>query len=266
MYNGFKYLELTRHHIFRKAKEVIHDYSNQEGADFNKLEEAVFSATLSLLLTALIGVLFTNSSERPIQTWTSVALIILAIIVYCFLFAGISKIYSTVVKKTKDWLYYQQVHSHDATAKKAKELVDDFDHITFDHLIVAFELLEEIDKSEIVEIRTFCFHEVLYYLRTSVQKTIEITEENMRKYCLNIFGNTRGVDIFRLMNAQKMMCEIIDRANEVVMRTDTSKGIQVYDTSLKEILLFQLSEIREKINIIDYRCKQAVNEVKPDNI
>ncbi len=263
MYNGFKYLELTRHHIFRKAKEIIHDYSKQEGADFNKLEEAVFSSTLSAFLTALMGILFANNSEKPMHIWMAVCLLFLAIIIYCILFVGISKAYSCIAIKAKNLSYFQRVHSPAATARITKELIDDFDHITFDHLIVAFELLDEIDKSNIMEIRTFCFHEVLYYLKTSVQKTKEITNDNRRNECLNIFGNTRGVDIFRLINAQKMMSEIIDRAENVLKCTGDSQKIQVYDEFLEMELAFQVSEIRKSIETIEERCKQAVHDLRP---
>ena len=263
MFNGLKYLELTRHHIFRKAKGIIRDYSKQEGADFNKLEDAVFSSTLSAFLTALIGILFAESFEKPIQVWTAVCLLFFATIAYCVLFVGISKAYSAVAKKVKNWSYYQKIHSPDATWIISKELVDDFDHITFDHLIVAFELLDEIDKSTVIEIRTFCFHEVLYYLKTAVQKTIEITEENRRKECLNILGNTRGVDVFRLMNAQKMMSEIVNNAEAVLRCTGDSQKIQVYDENLKMALEFQVNEIQKQIEDLGVRCEKAIQEIKP---
>lgn len=258
MFNGFKYLELTRHHIFRKAKAVIADYSIQEGGDLSKLEETVFSSTFSLFLTSMAGFLFANNSKKAIPIWYGIVLLIIAIALYCFLFLLIRKAYSFIVQSIKQ----ARIYSADLTAQNMKELIDDFDHITFDHLIISFELLEEINTTSNLEVCTFYFHEVLYYLKSAVRITKEVTESNRRNTCLNIWGNTNGIDVFRLINAHKMMSEVIDTVKILVNR-ETSRKIQVYNDKLENVLTFQIGELTKSINIIGERCEQAIHDLEP---
>jgi len=105
MFNSFKYLELTRHHIYTKTKKMINDYAKNEGGGFDKLSEVVFSAALSLFLTYLAETYFTNTSGKPLNICAVVCLFVIAIILYCILFVVISKIYSVIAKAIKKHFY-----------------------------------------------------------------------------------------------------------------------------------------------------------------
>lgn len=269
MFNSLKYLELTRHHIYTKTKKMISDYSINEGGDFSKLSEAVFSAALSLFLTYLAETYFKNASEEPLNIGAVVGLFAIAIILYCILFVCISKIYSLIAKAVERHSYNQRVHSPEVSAQKTKELIDDFDHIAFDHLIIAYEFLNEISlpktkPSANLEVNTFYFHEALYYLKTSVDITKEITHPDRRKSCLNILGNVNGIDVFRLMNAHKMMVDIYNTVKETLDNNSPTNSIQTYNDELKDILSFQIKGLNEDIIEIGKRCERALADIKPE--
>lgn len=263
MFNSLKYLELTRHHIYTKTKKMINDYTKNEGSGFHKLSEVVFSAALSLFLTYLAETYFTNTSEKPLNIGAVVGLFAIAIILYCILFVCISKIYSVIAKAIEKYSYNKRIHSPEISTQRTKELIDDFDHIAFDHLIIAYEFLNEIVASTNLEVRTFYFHETLYYLRTSVNKTKEITHQDRRKDCLNIFGNVNGIDIFRLINAHKMMCDLYNNVKKILDENDSTHSIQIYDNKLKNVLSFQVEELNSDILEIGKRCEQALADIKP---
>lgn len=265
MFNSFKYLELTRHHIYTKTKKMINDYTKHEGGGFSKLSEVVFSSALSLFLTYLAETYFTDASENSLNIWAVVGLFAMAVALYCILFVSIRKIYSVIAKAIEKHFYNKKINSPEISAQKTKELIDDFDHIAFDHLIIAYEFINEIGTSKNLEVRTFYFHETLYYLRTSVNKTKEITHQDRRKDCLNIFGNVNGIDIFRLINAHKMMCDLYNKVKRIFDENDTTNSIQIYDNNLKSVLSFQVEELNKDIHEIGKRCERALADIKPIN-
>lgn len=265
MFNILKYLELTRHHIYTKTKKMISDYSQNQDGSFSKLSEVVFSAALSLFLTYLAETYFNNTSEKPLNIGAVAGFFVIAIILYCVLFVCISKIYSVLAKAVERHVYNNKLYSPEVSEQKRKELIDDFDHIAFDHLIIAYEFLNEIEISTNSEVRTFYFHEVLYYLRTSVNIAKEITYPDRRKGCLNIFGNVNGVEIFRLMNAHKMMRDLLDKSKEILDNNDYLNKIQIYDVELKNALSFQIEELNRDIIEVGKCCEQAIADIKPTN-
>ena len=265
MFNNLKYLELTRHHIYTKTKRTINDYAKQKnGSGLNKLSEAVFSSALSVLLTYLVETYVKDSTKEVPNVWATVALFAAAIVLYCALYICIRKIYSIIAKVIENHSYNKRIHSPEITAQKTKELIDDFDHIAFDHLIIAYEFLNEIELSTNLEVRTFYFHEALYYLRTSINITKEVTQQDRRKDCLNIFGNVNGIDVFRLKNAHKMMCDLCSKIKEILGKRATEpRIIQLYDDCLSDILSFQISELDADIDEIGKRCIDALTDIRP---
>ena len=166
-------------------------------------------------------------------------------------------------KKIEDRRYNRQIHFPDVSTQKNKELIDDFDHIAFDNLIVACELLEEIKSTRDLEIRSFCFHEVIYYLKIAIRKTKDVTHPDRREQCPNIFGNVNGIDIFRLYNIWDIMKKIHYQINEILKNNDEENTVQIYDDKLKNVLYFQIKEIGDDIEEIARRCDDAKNDMKP---
>ncbi len=263
MFNSFKYLELMRHHIFVKMKKMIGENTKCESQGFDKLTEVIFSSALSLFITYLSEIYFKNGNDNYCESQNIFVSFFKGIGVYIGLYFLIRLIYN-VSRKIFRYIFYKMlIHSPDVSVQKAKELIDDFDHIAFDNLIISYEFLNKIEESTNSEVRTFYFHEILYYLRISVNKTKEITHRDRRKNCLNIFGNVNGVDIFRLVNAHKMMCELYEKIKMLLDNNEISNSIQIYDDKLKQALLFQINQLNSDIIEIGTRCDQAMADMKP---
>ena len=267
MFKNYKSLELMRHHMLTKSKKVFYDHSQNESGGFNKLSEVVFSSALSLFLTYLAKFYFVDDKNIPLPVSKIIILFILAIIIYCVLFVTIRKLYSNISEKIAHIRYQKSIHAPETSAQRIKELVDDFDHIAFDNLIIAYEFLDEFKSNEHnVEITTFYFHESVYYLRTAINKTQEIVHPDVMKRCLNICGNANGVDVFRLINAHKIMCEILNRIEYEFNNSKSSYSlINTYNETLKESLKFQLTQIHRDVDIIGERCEEAKKQIKKIN-
>lgn len=145
---------------------------------------------------------------------------------------------------------------------KVKELIDDFDNITFDNLLIAYNYIEQVEQGKFrnnKELCTFYFHETIYYLKTSVKKAKEITSEHRREKCLNIFGNTNVVDVFRLFNANRMMINLVDKIRRVL--NDGTQPIELYG-DLEKVLVHQIKEIEADVTELTKRCNNALTDLK----
>lgn len=260
MLKHIKYLELTRHHIYNKFKKIYDQNNKSEENGFNKLSEVAFSSALSLFLTYLGKVYFVPENCNSLPIKNIILLFSSAIFIYCVLFFFIRKIYSFAYKKVSDYKYKKSCNYPDLSPNKIKELIDDFDNITFDHLMICCEFIDEMSSESSKELITYYFYETIYYLKTAVNKTKELTYGERREKCLNIFKNTKGVDVFRLVNAQKIMCEIHKKI-EAIYNDETDVSIQKYSEKMNEIVSFQLKEIKEDIELLDKRCMTAIKDI-----
>ena len=126
-----------------KTKRAIKDFSSKEDNEFHKLTEVVFSSALSLFLTYLAETYLAPDETEPLKILDIAALFVGGILLYCALYICIRKVYSIISKKIEDRRYNKQINSPDVSAQKNKELIDDFDHIAFDNLIVAWQIRKD---------------------------------------------------------------------------------------------------------------------------
>ena len=273
MFKNFKYMELTRHHIIKKAKKLVDDNNKKDEGNFDQISEVVFSSTLSLYISYLTETFFVSQSISILEFFgiknvskivEAVILFLTGILIFVGLFLLIKKIYRRLLIRWRNHKYQRECHAPDLSLSKIKELIDDFDNITFDNLLIAYDYIEQLEKNSQgsnKEILTFYFHEIIYYLRMSIKNAKEITSENKREKCLNIFGNTNGIDVFRLFNANEMMLEIVEKLENILK--DSSKPINTYDPALKQVVDHQLKEIKHDAKEVQSRCADALNDLKP---
>ncbi len=265
MSSKIKYLELTRHHLYKKSKSLLSKDSDLTGSEFNRLSEVFFSSALSLFLTYLAETYFKNAYIDQMHLWQIILLFVIAIIVYCILYLSIRKIYAALTKMIRKLKYKCLPSSPDSSKDRCKELVDDFDHIALDHLLISYELLDEIHKTGQIEERTFYFHEIIYYLQTSIRITQDLFLPSRIDRCVNLCGNSEGVDVYRIMNACFMMDDIQKGLKSIIEDKNRSKQtIHLYSDKMAERLAVQIDQIEESINIIREQC--AKSEVKVGQI
>jgi hypothetical protein len=89
----------------------------------------------------------------------------------------------------------------------------------------------------------------------AVDITINITTPDRRMACLNIRGNTRGVDIFRLINATQMMSHIIAKIRKIYNASPNIKGTATDKWS--KLLFAKIDDLEKDIETIKCICKQA---------
>ncbi|WP_405346542.1 hypothetical protein [Ruminococcus sp.] len=236
-------------------KDVIEEKASKNNESFEKLMGIVFSSAMSLFISYLSKSYIDaaiNSNSNDI--WTAIELFALSIVVFIISFILIRWVYyriETLIKKVKNNL---ASYGPDLSEKGIKELIDDFDHIVYDNLIICYEFENQINNSSSEKLTNFYFHEIIYYLRKAVDITIDLTDDDRFDKCLNINKNVHGVDIFRLNNAFEMMDElyemIISHKNNITKQ---------YDERLKRIIDFQIVELKKDIGTINKKCEKAIN-------
>ena len=265
MFNKIKYLELNRHHLFTKTKKIICDHHKREDDSFEKITEVIFSSALSLFLTYLAETYFIEYDEiSKFPLCKIICLFLLSILIYCILFVIIRKLYSIISPRVEKIIYNKKTHSVDTSAQRIKELIDDFDNIAFDNLLISKEFLSEIERigDKDLEITTFYLHESIYYLKTAVNKTNSILHEDIINKTLNIGGNSNGVDVFRLINAYKLMLFVF----EGIKRLSFNKQrVKTYNHDLENILSFQIQELYNSIKRIGDKCDKIMFDIKENN-
>lgn len=272
MFKQFKYLELNRHHIIKKTRKILDENNTSDTGNFEYLCEVVFSSAMTLFLSFITETYFAKecSNILPIFGEGKIPLVIepyfmfvCGIILYVVLFILVKFSYRRITKKIRNHLSQTKKYNIDVSNMKIKELIDDFDNITFDNLLIAYDYVEQIEqaiKAENFEIATFYFHETIYYLRTAITKTKEILIDNRREQCLNIKGNTLGVDVFRLFNAHRMMNEIFSKITGVF--ENNPKKICTYTDDLDYVISHQLKELSRDIKNIGNDCNLALKDLK----
>ena len=269
MVNNFKYLELMRHHMYSKAKKIVSDLKDKDDEDFNHISEVIFSSAMSLFVTYLAERLFIEPQQESTHLNTTIIWFAIAIVIYCFLFYIIKKVYSFIKTHINHFIYNKKIHSFGRSALECKELVDDFDHIVCDNLLLSYELINTIKKdteTNNIYLRTFYFHETIYYIRSSIDITKRIIHPDKRENCLNIFGKTNGIDVSRLKNACEMMNHINKELSSILDNNISNNEhiIEVFDDKLKSSVQFKLKLIKQDVDRINDACNSAIADVNRD--
>ena len=253
MFKSLKCFELTRHHLFSKMKGVIEEKASNSNDSFEKLMSIVFSSAMSLFISYLsksyIDAAIKNNSNN---IWKAIGLFALSIVIFIISFVLIKWVYYKIATALKEAKNNISSHGPDLSDKGIKELIDDFDHIVFDNLIICYEFEIQINGSPSEKLSTFYFHEIIYYLKKSIDITLELTDSDHFNKCLNVNKNVHGVDVFRLKNAYEMMGELYDKINNLKDRYTNE-----YDDGLKRMINFKIEQIAKEISKIQERCEKA---------
>ena len=112
-----------------------------------------------------------------------------------------------------------------------------------------------------INLRTYYFHEALFYLRIAMTKTIQITDNYVRERTLNIKTNTTGVDVFRLYNAYHIMKQLYTILSSEFSLNKSNNIINTYTEELEECLVKQLMDLDKNLIEIETRCQKALADL-----
>ena len=275
MLKQFKDLELARHHLEVKARRLAEKKQRDEKSSFDKMNGAIFSAAFSIFTTLLLKYVLIEQSPTEVSIISSwqigkiVLLFFVGIACYIVLYLVSHTIYQCISKRARKIYEEMKISAPDYSAQKNKELVDDFDNIVIDNLLFCYEFIKEIDGAQNTQIKTLLYYELIYYLRTSVEITQQIISPGRQSKCININCNTRGIDLFRLINVQQMMTEIYqfvsNKYDEEITGTESTDDVPIQfpkeEEQLRNALNNQLKNIKREIFEIAEFCNMNKNNI-----
>lgn len=266
MLDHFKSLELTRHHVSTKFNKTMVEFAEKQASGTEQILAGVFSAALSLLFSVLLDAQFINISTRvtenaDISLLATVLQMMLVVIIYIVIFIIFFFGFRFAYKRICKFYNERKIIALKYKPEEIKEIIDDFDIIAFDNLLVSFEFIKLMEE-ENKELVTFYFHELIYYLKTSVEKTQKVIAS--KDECINSNERVNKIDLFRIYNASGMMQHIISKAREVLGCTKKpSAFIMTYDERLHGILKLQIDDLEKRVNEIQCACKQILDTHYP---
>ncbi len=260
MYEKIKCLELTNHQMIKKTASLMEETSEKKNDNVVNLIEVVFSSALSLFI-AFLTEKYIIKDMTPSTIKSIVIFFIVAVVLYCILFIVTKTIYSFITRKVNNLIFNKRSHSVDVSQKKIDEIIADFDNIAFDNLIISENFIKGMKSNSDINLRTYYFHEALYYLRIAMTKTIQITDNYVRERTLNIKTNTTGVDVFRLYNAYHIMKQLYTTLSSEFSLNESNYIINTYTEELEECLAKQLMDLDKNLIEIETRCQKALADL-----
>ncbi len=245
MFSSFKNTELFRYFIRVDLNKGINKIIKQNKSNFSLIAGSIFSGSFSIL-----GTFFGMNPNKFTNFWRIVlssALFALLFVVGMGLFNGFVFIFSYIHNAWKK----EQLPSK----AKIKELIDDFDHIACDNILISQNFIEAYNLSNTPpNLKEFYFYEIIYYTKVSlsiIQKLLANKDE-----CINDKNNTNRIHLFRLENSLKMISEIYNFLN------DNKRNVNV-DPLMQPSLYKEISDLEISLNKhIEFCEKMKIEKYK----
>lgn len=242
MFASFKNTELFRYFVRVDLNNGIDKILKQNKSSFSLIAGSIFSGSFSILGT-YFGMKESEYSSFCKIVITS-ALFALLFVIGMGLFKGFIFLGSFVCNALKK----EKVPSK----AKIKELIDDFDHIACDNILISQNFINAYnDKNTSILLKEFYFYEIVYYTNVSlsiIQKLIY-----NKNLCINDKNNTNRVHLFRLENALFMLNDIYTFINE-------NKEKNGVDAVLQPSVNNMVSELKNKLNNLSEQCEKIKKE------
>ncbi len=225
-----KYIELLRFYLTDRIGQIEATFKRTIGDEITEIISSVLSAIFSLFL-----------SQELIKLngfWGTVLRILSVIILYFIIKIIIKKIHLYFrVKKSIDDSDKRKLSNEDA-----KLLVDKFDHIACDGLLLSRDYLKKyMDKESQATIneKQFYLFEAFYYYKKSLDLSVTIVE--YADCCLNSIDNINRISLYRFFNIYKSLEEI---------RLTIKECVEKEDIEQKEELTNEISRSEKKFEKI----------------
>lgn len=131
------------------------------------------------------------------------------------------------------------------SAIEIKEIIDSFDHIACDNVLVAKEFMQHFDSQSDLELSTFYYFEIIYYAKTAAKKALKIL--NNSNNCINSKDKTDAIDLFRIKN----LCVIL---KQILQFISDHKGEISIDDKMRPSLDHQVSLLEQDITKACEKC------------
>lgn len=242
MFSSFKNIELFRYFVRVDLNSGIDKLVRQNKSNFSLITGSIFSGSFSILGT-YFG-MNKNEFSSFCKIIMSSALFALLFVIGMGLFKGFIFICSCLYNSWKK----EKLPSN----AKAKEFIDDFDHIACDNILISQNFIKAYkDKDTPILLKEFYFYETVYYTEVSLSIIQKIIFN--KKLCINTQGNTNRVHLFRLENALSMIMDIYKFIDENKDKIGVDKMLQPSVNSM-------ICELNNKLDTLSKECENIKNE------
>ncbi len=212
--NIHKYIELLRFYLIEKIDDI---HQSLEKTLKDEIDD-IIKSILSSILALFISIEFIEIEG----VWGSLFKIVLTVSIYLLMrYIILAKIYRKV--KTKKEI--KEADGVFLTPVEAKRLIDKFDHIACDSLLLAWDFLDKSKKikSGREHEKSFCIIEAFYYYKKSLDIVFLIIYNS--KSCINNERKKDGISKYRLSNVYNSLSDINDNITQYMclINVDTSE-------------------------------------------
>lgn len=248
MLHSFKSFELVRYYVSKAIEDNTRNYIKENEQSSEQLASTIFSTTFSLIAT-FVASLYEN--ELPVLK----NIFVMLVIFLCGFFVAYTLFlcFLSICKKIRK--HYKKYRFND-TGYKVKLVIDEFDHIVCDNILICNDFIEHYNslvKSDI-DMATFDYHEITYYLKTSINKVVTIVSSE--DIYINTPNCTNKIDIYRLINLHKMM------QNVYSFLIKNFHVIKI-DDRFKNQLQFEINEISLNLSLIKTKIDNFIKKNYP---
>lgn len=241
MLRSFKNIELLRYYVGINFEKNFRAFAKQNEEKNEQLASTVFSTALSLIAS------FLSTKYMQILSIPLNVVIILLVFVVGFIISYNVYIcaYRKILRAKKDLKKYKRKTS----AIEIKEIIDSFDHIACDNVLVAKEFMQHFDPQSDLELSTFYYFEIIYYAKTAANKALKIL--NNSNNCINSKDKTDAIDLFRLKN----LCVIL---TQILQFISDHKDVISIDDKMRPSLNHQVSLLEQDIAKACKKCDDLI--------
>lgn len=236
MLRSFKNLELFRYYVANAIEKNMRVFIKKNEQDSIQLASTVFSTTFSLVASFV--------STKYMEDIPTVKNIILIICVFTIGFLSSYFGFTCFLKLFKRIRLSYKKYRHKDEAEYIKQLIDDFDHIACDNVLISKEFILHFlreQKRNDKKAATFAYYESLYYLKAASDKVKRVLDNG--ENCINNKNTIVTLDIYRVTNLHSMMLDVFEfieaNRNRIIIENELSREldrqINLVDTTLKDI-------------------------------
>lgn len=222
-----KYLELLRFYLTEKISEINDTLKNNIDDEVNNIISSILSAIFAVFITSE-----TITANGVIATIVKVISVIAIWYTVKYIIWDKYRIRKKIDKETKV--------SDDKvlTSTKIKSLVDKFDHIACDGVLLSWDFLDKYaNKSPVRETeKEFYLIEAFYYFKKALLITSEVVY--YAECCVNNDNVCTGVAIYRLQNIYNSLLAINDEIKEYPKADEFSGELEQVKHYLEGIKTF----------------------------
>lgn len=243
MLRSFKNIELLRYYVGINFEKNFRAFSKQNEEKNEQLASTVFSTALSLIASFL--------STKYIQVLSVPLNVAIILLVFVAGFIISYNVYICAYRKIQRVKKGLKKYKRKTSAIEIKEIIDSFDHIACDNVLVAKEFMQHFDPKSDLELSTFYYFEIIYYAKTAAKKALKIL--NNSSNCINAKDKTDAIDLFRIKN----LCVILEQILQFISK---HKGEISIDDKMRPSLDHQVSLLKQDITKTCEKCDRLIQD------